>query len=87
MIIPQWSINFNKINFGVVKRFHNYMNQITIFFIKFGVLKEASRISYHEWQQSIGVISWNKHWTLERELKALVCAAALEIADLSEIPR
>jgi hypothetical protein len=32
------------------------------FFIKFGVVKEASRISYHEWQQSIGVI-WNKHWT------------------------
>jgi hypothetical protein len=31
------------------------------FFIKFGVVKEASRISYHEWQQSIGVI-WNKHW-------------------------
>jgi hypothetical protein len=22
------------------------------FFIKFGVVKEASRISYHEWQQS-----------------------------------
>jgi hypothetical protein len=22
-----------------------------IFFIKFGVVKEASRISYHEWQQ------------------------------------
>jgi hypothetical protein len=32
------------------------------FFIKFDVVKEASRISYHEWQQSIGVI-WNKHWT------------------------
>jgi hypothetical protein len=30
--------------------------------IQFGVVKEASRISYHEWQQSIGVI-WNKHWT------------------------
>jgi hypothetical protein len=25
------------------------------FFIKFGVVKEASRISYHEWQQSIGI--------------------------------
>jgi hypothetical protein len=28
----------------------------------FGVVKEASRISHHEWHQSIGVI-WNKHWT------------------------
>jgi hypothetical protein len=27
-------------------------------FIKFGVVKEASRISYYDWQQSIGVI-WN----------------------------
>jgi hypothetical protein len=54
------------------------------FFINFGVVKEASRISYHEWQQSIGVISWNKHWTFG---KALVCAAEIEIADLTEIPR
>ncbi len=27
------------------------------------VVKWASKISYHEWQQSIGVI-WNKHWTV-----------------------
>jgi hypothetical protein len=29
------------------------------FFINFGVVKGASGFSYHEWQQSIGVI-WNK---------------------------
>jgi hypothetical protein len=35
---------------------------VKFFIIKFGVVNEASRISYHEWQQSIGLI-WNKHWT------------------------
>jgi hypothetical protein len=42
--------------------FRTIMARQETVFIKFGVVKEASRISYHEWQQSIGVI-WNKHWT------------------------